>query len=159
MEGTCDIDKGYTHYVLLRSHNELDNKCFCVQLPAQSLAWEPAEANVMARPPRDIATERLVSFPLLCHAYLIVGGMQSLFSFLAWIWVYHHNGVATKDIFLLDPKDGIWLSRAENGDGNIAFSRGRPFSPEEQEDIVRQVCICIQLGELLSLGDFTPRFT
>lgn len=110
-----------------------------MQLPAQSLAWEPAEANVMARPPRDIETERLVSFPLLTHAYLIVGGAQSLFAFLGWIWVYDYHGVKISDIFLLDPRDNLWLSRSENGDGEIAMSNGNTYTAEQQEDIVRQV--------------------
>lgn len=40
--------------------------------PAVSFAWEPAEANVMARPPRDRRTDRLVRPALLAYAYLQV---------------------------------------------------------------------------------------
>lgn len=94
----------------------------------------------MARPPRDIETERLVSFPLLCHAYLIVGGAQSLCCFLGWIWVYSHAGVKISDIFLLNPRESLWLSRSENNtEMNDAISNGTTFSPERQEEIVRQV--------------------
>lgn len=95
----------------------------------------------MARPPRDITTERLVSFPLLTHSYLIVGGAESLFCFLGWIWVYINAGVKVSDIFLMDPKEGLWMSRAENGEGLEALTNGNRFNPEEQELIVRQVCM------------------
>lgn len=40
--------------------------------PAVSFAWEPAEANVMARPPRNRHTDRLVRPALLGYAYLQV---------------------------------------------------------------------------------------
>lgn len=43
------------------------------QGPAISLAYEPAEANVMDRSPRDNATDRLVDGPLLRYSYLIYG--------------------------------------------------------------------------------------
>ena len=40
--------------------------------PAVSFAWEPAEANVMERPPRNRQTDRLVRPALLAYAYLQV---------------------------------------------------------------------------------------
>lgn len=40
--------------------------------PAVSFAWEPAEANVMERPPRNRNTDRLVRPALLAYAYLQV---------------------------------------------------------------------------------------
>jgi sodium/potassium-transporting ATPase subunit alpha len=43
------------------------------QGPAISLAYEPAEANVMDRPPRDTARDRLISASLLRYSYLIAG--------------------------------------------------------------------------------------
>jgi Cation transporting ATPase, C-terminus len=104
------------------------------QGPATSLAYEPAEANVMDRPPRDIATERLVSLPLLLYAYLIAGIPESLCCFGAYLWTFHHYGIAYGDIFLLDPKkDTTWLTSAER---NEATAHG--FSPDEQAHIVRQ---------------------
>lgn len=93
----------------------------------------------MARPPRDISTERLVSFPLLCYSYLIVGLTQSIICFGAYLWVFNNRGVESKDIFLLDPKDNLWLSSAENGDQKVAMSGGKEFDAEAQELIVRQV--------------------
>lgn len=112
-----------------------------MQGPATSLAYEPAEANVMGRPPRDITTERLVSFPLLTYSYIIVGLSESIICFGAYLWVFNNAGVKSKDIFLLDPKENLWLSRAENGDGNVAMSGDNTFTPEEQERIVREVTL------------------
>jgi sodium/potassium-transporting ATPase subunit alpha len=45
------------------------------QGPAISLAYEPAEALVMERPPRDLTRDRLVNGPLLRYSYLIAGTM------------------------------------------------------------------------------------
>lgn len=45
------------------------------QGPAISLAYEPAEALVMERPPRDIKNDRLINGPLLRYAYLTYGIM------------------------------------------------------------------------------------
>lgn len=39
------------------------------QGPAISLAYEKAESNVRARPPRDIDTERLISGALMRYSY------------------------------------------------------------------------------------------
>ena len=91
----------------------------------------------MARPPRDINTERLVSFPLLTYSYIIMGITESLVCFGAYLWVFNDAGVESKDIFLLDPKDDLWLTRE---DGQMdAMSGGNTFTAEQQETIVRQV--------------------
>lgn len=117
-----------------------------MQGPATSLAYEPAEANVMARPPRDITTERLVSFPLLCYSYLIIGVTESLICFGAYLWVFNDAGVQSRGIFLLDPRKNTWLSRAEYGDGLDVCDDGEDicsddnkFTAEAQEELVRQV--------------------
>lgn len=45
------------------------------QGPAISLAYEPAEARVMERQPRDNKKDRLIDGPLLRYSYLIYGFM------------------------------------------------------------------------------------
>jgi hypothetical protein len=47
------------------------------QGPAISLAYEPAEANVMERPPRDTHEDRLISASLLRYSYLVAGEQQA----------------------------------------------------------------------------------
>eukprot|EP00892_Ulva_mutabilis_P001291 jgi/Ulvmu1/11162/UM071_0046.1 len=111
------------------------------QGPATSLAYEPAEANVMARPPRDIAVERLVSIPLLTYSYIIVGLAESLCCMGAYLWVFKHRGVSASDIFLLDPKDEQWFSDAERiseDPDKIVTIDGEIYTPETQERIVRE---------------------
>lgn len=51
--------------------------------PAISLAYEPAEKDIMLRPPRDINSDRLVSRNLLVYSYLIVGVLESIACFIA----------------------------------------------------------------------------
>jgi len=62
------------------------------QGPAISLAYEPAEAQVMERPPRDINRDRLINGPILRYAYLIAGGMSAvicMLSYFTMFWWYH----------------------------------------------------------------------
>ena len=104
-----------------------------MQGPATSLAYEPAEANVMDRPPRDISTERLVSLPLLVYSYIIMGLAEALCCMGAYLWVFTHNNVSHSDIFLTNPDDDTWDSRAERNKPTVGFSA------DEQARIVREV--------------------
>ncbi len=51
--------------------------------PAISLAYEPAEADIMQRPPRNSVTDRLVSRNMLIYSYLIIGVFESVAGLLA----------------------------------------------------------------------------
>jgi Cation transporting ATPase, C-terminus len=115
-----------------------------MQGPATSLAYEPAEANVMARPPRDISSERLVSLPLLAYSYIIVGLTESLVCMGAYLWVFNRAGIKSRDIWLVPPADGTWQSRVENIEqpAQLESNPGVFISPEQQELIVRQVLHC-----------------
>jgi sodium/potassium-transporting ATPase subunit alpha len=61
--------------------------------PAVSFAWEPAESNVMLRPPRDRGRDRLVRPSLLAYAYLQAGVLETLVCLGAYAWVFAANGV------------------------------------------------------------------
>lgn len=94
----------------------------------------------MARPPRDISVERLVSIPLLTYSYIIVGLAESLCCMGAYLWVFKHNGVSAGDIFLLDPQDEQWFSDADRiNEMKLPTIGGKVFSSEDQERIVREV--------------------
>ena len=86
-------------------------------------------------PPRNIATDRLVSLPLLIYSYIIMGLAESLCCLGAYLWVFTIRGVDHADIFLVDPKKNIWDSRAERNE-NIAPGG---FNESQQANIVRQV--------------------
>ncbi|EDQ86730.1 uncharacterized protein MONBRDRAFT_10758 [Monosiga brevicollis MX1] len=70
--------------------------------PAISLAYEPAERDIMLRPPRNIATDRLVSAKLLIYAYLQAGVILSIGCFLAYSWVFWSNGLSLSDLVFED---------------------------------------------------------
>jgi sodium/potassium-transporting ATPase subunit alpha len=69
------------------------------QGPAISLAYEPAESNVMARPPRDLATDRLVSAALLRHSYLVVGVAEAVACMLSFFAVFWWRGVPLSSVY------------------------------------------------------------
>ena len=61
-------------------------------VPAISMAYEDAEADIMKRPPRNAATDHLVTGKLMCLAYLQIGIMQALAGFYAWMLVLNDYG-------------------------------------------------------------------
>ena len=69
------------------------------QGPAISLAYEPAEADVMSRPPRDTKVDRLVSGAVLRYAYLIAGVAEALFCMLAFFTIFWWHGVPISSIY------------------------------------------------------------
>ncbi|GMH44219.1 hypothetical protein BSKO_12153 [Bryopsis sp. KO-2023] len=73
----------------------------CVDLgtdmvPAISLAYETKEADIMDRPPRNSATDRLVNSRLISFAYLQIGVMQALAGFFTYIVVLNDFGYAPR---------------------------------------------------------------
>ena len=67
--------------------------CVYQVAPAVSFAWEPAEANVMDRPPRNMATDRLVRPALLIYSYLQAGIVEAGACILAYLLVFTTHGV------------------------------------------------------------------
>ncbi|PSC70763.1 sodium potassium-transporting ATPase subunit alpha-1 [Micractinium conductrix] len=66
----------------------------CDMMPAISLAYEPKEADIMDRPPRNPKVERLVSRRLISFSYFQVGIMQTCAGFLAFMAVLNDYGYA-----------------------------------------------------------------
>jgi len=59
--------------------------------PSISLAYEAAESNIMKRGPRNVLTDRLVSFKLLFYSYVTVGAIEAAMAtggFLMVFWSY-----------------------------------------------------------------------
>ena len=61
-------------------------------VPAISMAYEEAEADIMRRPPRDAVIDRLVTRKLIFLAYFQIGIMQALAGFYAWMLVLNDYG-------------------------------------------------------------------
>ncbi|KAI8105250.1 hypothetical protein M9435_000418 [Picochlorum sp. BPE23] len=64
----------------------------CDMLPAISLAYEPKEADIMDRPPRNPDVERLVSRRLISFSYFQIGLIQTSAGFLAFMSVFNDYG-------------------------------------------------------------------
>eukprot|EP00775_Hariotina_reticulata_P010474 gene10474-10632_t len=69
------------------------------QGPAISLAYEPAEARVMERAPRDMTRDRLINGPLLRYSYLIVGVVEAVMCMLAFFTIFWWNGVPLSVVY------------------------------------------------------------
>lgn len=75
----------------------------CVDLgtdmvPAISLAHETKEADIMDRPPRNSATDRLVNRRLISFAYLQIGIMQALAGFFTYMVVLNDYGYSPRTL-------------------------------------------------------------
>lgn len=75
-------------------------------MPAISLAYEEAEADIMRRKPRNVKTDHLVSFPSLFYAYLQAGIIEAAGAFVVYYFILHSYGlelselVSTPDYFV-----------------------------------------------------------
>mmetsp|Transcript_10671 Transcript_10671/g.18846 ORF Transcript_10671/g.18846 Transcript_10671/m.18846 type:complete len:1330 (+) Transcript_10671:129-4118(+) len=61
-------------------------------VPAISMAYEEAEADIMKRPPRDSKIDRLVTKKLIVFAYLQIGMIQAAAGFYTWMVVLNDYG-------------------------------------------------------------------
>jgi sodium/potassium-transporting ATPase subunit alpha len=61
-------------------------------VPAISMAYEEAEADIMLRPPRNAEIDRLVTSKLVTFAYLQIGMMQAASGFYTWMVVLNDYG-------------------------------------------------------------------
>jgi sodium/potassium-transporting ATPase subunit alpha len=61
-------------------------------VPAISMAYEDAEADIMLRPPRNAEVDRLVTSKLVTFAYLQIGMMQAAAGFYTWMVVLNDYG-------------------------------------------------------------------
>ncbi|TFK59554.1 calcium ATPase [Pluteus cervinus] len=71
-------------------------------LPALSLVMEQPEADLLLRKPRDRKKDRLASWKLICHAYLFLGVLESLTSFIgAFFFGFKlQNGIRFSQLWL-----------------------------------------------------------
>lgn len=75
-------------------------------VPAISMSYEQAEADIMRRPPRNSAIDRLVTKKLIIFAYLQIGVIQAAAGFYTWLIVLNDYG--------FPPHILIGLGRGEN---------------------------------------------
>jgi len=67
--------------------------------PAISLAYEKQEGDVMLQKPRNVKTDRLVSWNLLSYSYLIMGNIELLLAYFSFFMVFYKYNI---------PGSAIW---------------------------------------------------
>lgn len=98
--------------------------------PAISLAYEPSEDNVMMRPPRNVQTERLVSWRLLSYSYLQAGVIHTLLCFMSFWVVMNYYGFSPSALYL--SALNFWAT----GNDPITTADGRTYNDSQQIDIL-----------------------
>ena len=68
------------------------------QLPAISLAYEPAERIIMQQPPRDRMTDHLVDARLMCYSFVFVALLESLCCVGAFILALTQRGITLESL-------------------------------------------------------------
>lgn len=58
-------------------------------VPAISMAYETAEADLMLRKPRDARTDRLVTGRLISYSYFQIGVVQAIAAMFVWFTVWY----------------------------------------------------------------------
>ena len=107
----------------------------CVDLgtdmwPAISLAYEEKESDIMDRPPRNAATDRLVNRRLITFAYFQIGIMQVLAGFFTYLIVLNDYGYSPRILMGLgaDWEDApvMCTVKGNGAPGACGFGCGEP---------------------------------
>lgn len=67
--------------------------------PAISMAYEPAEANVMHRPPRNAQKDRLVTWQVFIYAVFQAGIFEALNCFMVFFLIFEYYDIPSADLF------------------------------------------------------------
>lgn len=111
-------------------------------LPAISLAYEEAEADIMRRPPRDAQVDRLVNRRLISFSYFQIGVIQALAGFFTYLVVFNDYGLSAGTLLGLDTD--TTFSTQQSDDERWLYAqrvrpRGRSFAADwfrrETEDL------------------------
>jgi len=106
-------------------------------VPAISLAYENAEANIMKKPPRDMNTDRLVTTKLVVFSYLQIGIVQAVAGFYTYFVVLNDYG--------FDPS--ILPFFANGFKTEFQRPEGGPFTHFEYEGEIRWMKSCQITGD------------
>ena len=139
----------------------------CVDLgtdmvPAISMAHEKKESDIMQRPPRNAATDRLVNRRLIFFAYFQIGIMQVLSGFFTYMTVLNDYGYAPRILMNTglewDKHSLMCTVNAEGRAGTCGYGCGRPAWPEDlpsAEEYCREGCNIPRAGMADPFSEFT----
>merc|ERR1711931_413719 len=98
-------------------------------VPAISLAYEPAESDIMKRHPRDPEEDKLVNERLVSLAYGMIGMIQASAGFFVYFVIMGENGF--RPGYLIGLR-GDWDNREIN---NLADSYGSEWTYEQRKNL------------------------
>ncbi|XP_066111263.1 sodium/potassium-transporting ATPase subunit alpha-4 [Saccopteryx bilineata] len=102
-------------------------------VPAISLAYEPAESDIMKRAPRNLKTDKLVNYRLIGMAYGQIGMIQALAGFFTYFVILAENGFKPIDLL------GIRLNWENRYFNDLEDSYGQQWT-FEQRKVVEFTC-------------------
>ena len=102
------------------------------QVPAASLAYEPSEASIMTRPPRNMKTDRMVDGRLLRYSYLIAGVLMTGVCLLTYFTIFLSYGVTGADLW--NSSETFW----QDDSPPLTLNNGDVLTAEQQVDIVNE---------------------
>lgn len=104
--------------------------------PTISLAYEPAETDIMRKPPRK-HNSRLVTKSLLFYAYVAAGLIMAIGCFVAYAWVFWMHGISITDLPFTSTTHWQEVTSKTNMSSTFC-SNGHCFDPIMQEQIQRE---------------------
>jgi sodium/potassium-transporting ATPase subunit alpha len=130
--------------------------------PAVSVAYEPSESDVMSRPPRNAATDRLLTWQVILYALTQAGVIETLNGLLAYFLVFRHYGIRASSLLFSEYFIGnsgedmpsFPGCQSEVGDG--PYDEGTVcFDLASQEIVLRQAqtayFACVTLAQLFHI--------
>ncbi len=105
--------------------------CFTNVYPDISFSYEPSEANIMDRKPRNHLKDKLANLRLFGYAYLFTGVIQCSAGFLAYFAAFNDYGFPPNSLFFIVQREGIIPNRGDifnpydtlNGNSNAFLIR------------------------------------
>nr|CAA32638.1 unnamed protein product [Drosophila melanogaster] len=98
-------------------------------VPAISLAYDHAEADIMKRPPRDPFNDKLVNSRLISMAYGQIGMIQAAAGFFVYFVIMAENGFLPKKLFGIRK---MWDSKAVN---DLTDSYGQEWTYRDRKTL------------------------
>jgi len=75
--------------------------------PAISLSYENAELDIMQRMPRNPKRDHLVTAKMICHAYPVMGILESAGAMYTYFYVFNDYGFKFTNVVFLNLEPGF----------------------------------------------------
>jgi sodium/potassium-transporting ATPase subunit alpha len=102
--------------------------------PSTAFAYEGEETSLMQTLPRNVASDRLTSTPLLLYSYVQAGFVLTGGCFLVYFLTFSLYGVSAQDLFSMDNK--YFPAQSSTDVYFTTDGSGRSYSVAEQDNIL-----------------------